>query len=87
MLALAVAAWDSEAGLRTWLRLRGDLSASQQRIEALRGRIAALDAQRERLRGDPFAIESAIRRDLGLARPGEVLVHLSAPGAPGLRKP
>jgi len=53
----------------------------------LRGRIAALDGQRERLRGDGFAIESAIRRDLGLARPGEVLVHLSAPGAPGLRKP
>jgi len=53
----------------------------------LRGRIAALDAQRDRLRGDAFAIESAIRQDLGLARPGEVLVHLSDPGAPGLRKP
>jgi len=87
MLALGVAALDSEAGLRTWLRLRADLSASQQRIEALRGRIAALDGQREGLRGDGFAIESAIRRDLGLARPGEVLVHLSDPGASGLRKP
>lgn len=67
---------DSESGLRSWLRLRGDLRAAQARIDALRNQVAALEEETEALRSDPIAIESAIREDLHLARPGETVVRL-----------
>jgi cell division protein FtsB len=73
---LAVAMLDGEAGFRTWLRLKGDLRAAQSRIEALRAEIAVLEEEAEALRNDRFAIESAIREDLQLARPGETVVRL-----------
>jgi cell division protein FtsB len=74
--ALAAAMLDSEAGFRTWLRLTGDLRAAEARIEALRDEIAALEEEAKALRDDPLAIESAIREDLHLARPGETVVRL-----------
>jgi cell division protein FtsB len=74
--ALAAVMLDSEAGFRTWLRLRGDLRAAEARIETLRGEITALEAETEALRNDPLAIETAIREDLHLARPGETVVRL-----------
>jgi cell division protein FtsB len=67
---------DSETGLRSWFRLRGDLRAAEARIETLREEIAALAEETEALRSDPLAIESAIREDLHLARPGETVVKL-----------
>ena len=73
---------DSEAGLRTWVRLRGDLRAAEARIETLRGEITALEAEAEGLRSDPLAIESAIREDLHLARPGETVVRLLSDTSP-----
>jgi cell division protein FtsB len=74
--ALAAAMIDSEAGVRSWLRLRGDLWAAEARIEAIRDEIAASEEEAEALRSDPVAIESAIREDLQLARPGETVVRL-----------
>ena len=74
--ALAAVMIDSEAGFRSWLRLRGDLRAAEARIETLRGEITALEAETDALRNDPLAIESAIREDLHLARPGETVVRL-----------
>jgi cell division protein FtsB len=74
--ALAAAMLDSEAGFRTWLRLRGDLRAAEARIETLRDQIAVSEEETESLRSDPFALESAIREDLHLARPGETVVRL-----------
>lgn len=74
--ALGLVTIDSEAGLRSWLRLREDLRAAEARIGALRKQIEALEAETEALRSDPIAIESAIREDLLLARPGEVVVRL-----------
>lgn len=76
---------DSEAGLRTWLRLKGDLREAEARIETLRDEIATLEEETEALRGDPFALESAIREDLHLARPGETVVRLI--GDPTHRNP
>ena len=67
---------DSEAGVRSWLRLRGDLRAAEARIEAIQDEIAASEEEAEALRSDPVAIESAIREDLQLARPGETVVRL-----------
>ena len=81
-VALAAVMFDSEAGLRTWLRLRGDLRAAEARIETLRGEIAVLEAKTEALRSDPLAIETAIREDLHLARPGETVVRLLGDTSP-----
>jgi cell division protein FtsB len=74
--ALGLVMIDGEAGLRSWLRLRGDLRAAEARIGALRSQITALEEETEALRSDPIAIESAIREDLHLARPGETVVRL-----------
>ncbi len=74
VVALAVALLDPEIGVRRWWRLERDLGEATARIEALRAGVAALAAERDALRADDFAIERAIREDLGLARPGEILV-------------
>jgi len=87
--ALAAAGWsavDESSGLPTWRRLREDLSAARARIEILRGDVEALRREAEALEGDEFALECAIREDLGLARPGESVVRLTAPRpGPGQR--
>ena len=64
-----------QTGLRIWYALRSDLQKAQGRVadlarenESLRREVAALEAS-------PDAIDSAIREDLGLARPGEVIVR------------
>ena len=78
-LAALVALLDDEAGIRSWVRLRGDLSAAEARIARLEAEIAELEAEAEALRSDPLALEAAIRSDLELARPGETVVRLVGP--------
>ena len=87
-LALGAAGWssfDESSGLPAWRRLRDDLAASRARIEVLRGDIEVLRREAEALQGDDFALERAIREDLGLARPGESVVRFDerrpSPGA------
>jgi cell division protein FtsB len=85
-ILLAAALWavlDPSAGLRTYWDLDRQLRAAEQRAGALRGDIAALEREVESLQREPLAIEAAIRADLGLARPGEVIVR----GVPPARKP
>jgi cell division protein FtsB len=82
ILGLAAVAWsavDERSGLPAWRRLRADLSEVRARIEILRGDIEALRREAEALEGDEFALERAIREDLGLARPGESVVRLDGP--------
>ncbi len=69
------ALWSEQTGLGTWYALRSDLEQAQSRVadlarenESLRREVAALEAS-------PDSVESAIREDLGLARPGEVIVR------------
>ena len=57
--------------------MRADLAASNTRIEEIRGEIRALRRDAVVLENDAFAIESAIREDLKLARPGETVVRFS----------
>lgn len=90
LLALAIVAaaalWavlDSSAGVRTYRDLGRQLRAAEQRAALLREEVAALEREAESLRRDPLAIESAIRADLGLARPGEIVVRVEPPA----RKP
>jgi cell division protein FtsB len=66
---------DRDAGVGRWLDLRRDAAAAEARIRAERARIATREAEATALRDDPIATETAIREDLGLARPGEWVVR------------
>jgi cell division protein FtsB len=77
-IVLAAALWaflDPSAGVRTYWDLGGQLRAAEQRAGLLRAEVAALEREAESLQRDPLAIEAAIRADLGLARPGEIIVR------------
>lgn len=74
-LALVLALADGSTGIRSWIRLRGELRASQARMAVLRSHIELREAEAKRLRHDDAAIDAAIREDLGMARPGETIVR------------
>ena len=89
VLLLAAAGWsafDERSGIPAWRRLRSDSLGAHARIEVLRGDIETLRLEADALAGDDFAVERAIREDLGLALPGESVVRLDGrrPG-PGPR--
>ena len=87
LAAAGAATLDERTGIPAWRRLRDDLAATNARIEILRGDIAALRGESEALEKDAFAVEQAIRVDLGLAQPGESVVRLDARRAgPGERR-
>jgi cell division protein FtsB len=84
-VVLVAALWavaDPHAGIRSWRDLRAQLGQAQSRATALREEVAALEAEADRLEHDPLAVESAIRSDLGLARPGETIVRVVPPSNP-----
>ena len=77
-VVLAAAIWaaaDPHAGVRTLWQLRAQLREAQARSAKLGEEVAALEAEADRLENDPLAVESAIRTDLGLAKPGETVVR------------
>jgi cell division protein FtsB len=85
-IVLAAAFWallDPNAGVRSYLDLGRQLADAELRADALQEEVAALGREAESLERDPLAIEAAIRADLGLARPGEVIVRAESPA----RKP
>jgi cell division protein FtsB len=75
-----IAATDQGAGVPAWRGLRGDLARANARVETLEAETEALRAQIDALENEPFALEQAIREDLVLARPGEVIVRFRADG-------
>ncbi len=66
---------DRDSGIGAWLQLRKDLNASHARIEVLAQEIRALRSEVALLETDEFKVEQAIREELELARPGEVVVR------------
>lgn len=68
--------WEPETGIRPWLRLRGEVARAEARVEALRAENEALRQRAVALENDAFAVERAIREDLGLALPGEIVVRI-----------
>jgi cell division protein FtsB len=82
--AFLYAGLDADSGLRTWWQLRQELAASRARVGVAEAEIARLSAAARELDGDPFAMESAIREDLGLARPGETIVLFAGPDSSSL---
>lgn len=78
-LALVGASLATEGGLRRYLRLRGDLKTLEQRNAHLADENVKLRREVQRLKDDPVAIERAAREELGLIKPGEVIITLEAP--------
>ena len=63
-----------ERGLMDTLRANRAAAAAVRDLEQLKRDNAALRDKASRLRNDPATIESVARRELGLVRPGEILV-------------
>ena len=85
--AILYAGLDTDSGLRTWLQLRTELRESQERADAIQAEIDRLGVAARALHGDSFAMEAAIREDLGLARPGESIVLFTRPDGSTDRNP
>ncbi|UCE86613.1 MAG: septum formation initiator family protein [Deltaproteobacteria bacterium] len=73
--ALGYAFLDRDTGVSTLLQLRAEVAQGRAESDALRDRIDSLRADARALESDPFAIERAIREDLGLGRPDDVVVR------------
>lgn len=63
-----------ERGLMESLRARRAYDAAAQDLAHIRQGNMDMRDQVRRLRSDPATIESVARRELGLARPGEIVV-------------
>lgn len=73
--AAGVAVADDAKGIRALLQLRRDVGVAEARVAELEGRVESRETEAAALRSDPIALEHAIREDLGLARPGEIVVR------------
>jgi cell division protein FtsB len=71
---------DQESGLEIWRELRRDLAVSDERVERLIRENAALRSEIETLESEPDAIDRAIREELDLAMPGEIVVRFEPTG-------
>jgi cell division protein FtsB len=65
-----------ERGLMDTIRARRAFSTAARDLDQLKRENAALRDQARRLRDDPATIEAVARGDLGLIRPGEILVTI-----------
>ena len=70
------------SGLRHTIALRQDLTALHAHNQELAAENERLAREAEALRTEPAAIERVARDELGWVRGGEVVVDLSAGGAP-----
>ena len=68
-----------ERGLIATRRARQQAQALTADIDQLKADNAALRNEARRLKEDPATIERAARRDLGMARPGEIVVLIKRP--------
>jgi cell division protein FtsB len=80
---LAVSALlDHESGVGIWLGLREDLSGSAARIAQLQRENDEMRNEIQMLEAEPAALDRAIREELDLALPGEVVVRFTTPEGP-----
>jgi cell division protein FtsB len=80
LAALAGAAfallYDADNGLRAVFAVKAELRQAELRVDKLWTERVALVERAERLRTDPFEIESVARESLGMVRQGEIVVRL-----------
>jgi cell division protein FtsB len=63
-------------GLLAMRRAQKEIAAVKKQIERLNEENQELDGQVKALRSDPQLIEKIARDELGLARPGEVIIRI-----------
>ncbi len=78
---------DRESGLEIWLELRRDLAVSGERVERLVRENDALRSEIATLESEPDAVDRAIREELDLAMPGEVVVRFEPTAARSAAQP
>ena len=71
----ASALLDPDSGFGIWTELREDLFRSQTRVAQLVRQNDAMRREIEMMEAEPAAIERAIREELDLALPGEIIVR------------
>jgi cell division protein FtsB len=76
---LAVNALIGEHGLAETQRARREFRRTVAELSRLQYENASLAEQIRRLRHDPGAIEGVARAEMGLVRPGEILVFVNEP--------
>ncbi len=72
---------DHESGFGVWLGLGADLARSEARVAELVHRNEAMRREIALLEAEPAAIDRAIREELDLALPGEIIVRFLDSGA------
>lgn len=73
----ASALLDRESGVGIWIEMREDLAASAARVEALARENDAMRREIALLEAEPGAIDRAIREELDVALPGEIVVRFT----------
>jgi cell division protein FtsB len=71
----AILLLDLETGLLPLFRLADEVERTRGRVEQLERERARLRSRVQRLRGDPAALEAVAREQLGMVRPGELVVR------------
>ena len=75
-IVLTTDALVGQKGLMQTLRARQHAADERARLDALKRENAGLREEKRRLNEDPGMIEAEARRQLGLARPGEIMFIL-----------
>ena len=78
VLALGLAVYGAESGVRVW-KMKREIERLQADNAALRTRSEALAKTVQRLRTDPAYIEKLAREDLGWVREGDTVLKFPAP--------
>lgn len=68
-----------ESGVGIWLELREDLAGSAARIAQLLQENDDMRNEIQMLEAEPTALDRAIREELDLALPGEIVVRFTSP--------
>ncbi len=72
---LAILATDRQTGLAALLALSEQVARARDSVDDLARERDELSRRVRRLRGDPLAIEAAAREQLGMVRPGEIVIR------------
>ena len=78
---------DHESGVEIWLELRKDLSGSAARVGQLLRENDEMRYEIQMLEAEPAALDRAIREELDVALPGEIVVRFTSPEQSGQRIP
>ena len=78
---------DRDSGVGIWLELRGDLAGASDRVGVLVAQNDSLAREIELLEADPSALDRAIREEMDLALPGEVVFRFVPALDPALASP